>query len=918
MFMIGQVAALRHEKGRIATLHDAVSMGASDLIRAAAGAVDNAAPAIMNKPADIAIIGLSCALPGAMTPKRFWANILEKHDAVDEIPRHRWDWRLYFDEDRARKDKIYARWGGFLEDMPFDPMRYGITPKSLTSVDPMQLMGLALADEALQDSGYAKMEKALRERTSVVIGASGGSGDVGLQYNLRSELPRFAGDLPEDLAGALPEWSEDTFAGILINVLSGRISNRLDLGGPNFTTDAACASSLAALYQAVNELRMGRSDMAIAGGVDTQQSPFGFMCFAQTGALSPTGRCQTFDTAADGIAISEGIVMFVLKRLEDAEAAGDRIYAVIKGIGSGSDGKAKALNAPEPAGQLRAMKRAYDHAGYTAATVRLFEAHGTGTVAGDTAELESTGRLVAEAETAPRQSVIGSVKTNIGHTKATAGLAGLLKVVLALHYGVLPPHRGVKSPNPVLADPDAPLYLIDDAEPWISAGDVPRRAAVSAFGFGGTNFHATVEAYDGEYRPGLSRRAADILPAELLLLSAPDRGGLRGKVATLRAALAGNKALELGDIAAACARDYSTGDALRAAIVVRDKAGAEDDLAALDAHLEREAPLPSGVTFGTGPADPGKVAILFPGQGSQYAFMGREIATYFPETAETLSEAEATLAKPLGERYGAGRSLSHFLFPRGAYSTEAKAAARKALTSTDIAQPALGAVEAGLWRLLSEGFGLKGDMFAGHSYGEFVAHHAAGALSFADLMRISEARGRLIVEKARDAGSELGTMLAVQATRDMVEPIVEPIEGLVIANHNAPLQVIVSGSTAAIDTAAKAFEANGISTQPIPVAAAFHSELMAPARDALAEIVANLDWSPAHGAVYSNQHAAPHEGDPRAAMVAHLVSPVNFVGEITAMHDAGARIFLEVGPKAVLSRLVGDILEDRPASGHRG
>jgi acyl transferase domain-containing protein/NAD(P)H-dependent flavin oxidoreductase YrpB (nitropropane dioxygenase family)/NADP-dependent 3-hydroxy acid dehydrogenase YdfG len=911
MYMIGQVASLREDCLSIEELHGSVSFDATHLLETAANSIP--APSVVSapKPYDIAIIGLSCALPGAMNASRFWSNIIGKTDSISEIPAHRWDWRLYFDEDRAKKDKIYSRWGGFLEDMPFDPMRYGITPKSLKSVDPMQLMGLSLADEALVDSGYEKMKPALSERTSVILGASGGSGDVGLQYNLRAEYPRFAGDLPESLSRELPDWSEDTFAGILINVLSGRVSNRLNLGGANFTTDAACASSLAALYQAANELSSGRSDMAIAGGVDTQQSPFGFMCFAQTGALSPTGRCQSFDTGADGIAISEGIVMFVLKRLEDAEAAGDRIYAVLKGIGAGSDGKAKALNAPEPKGQLRAMKRAYDQAGYTADTVRLFEAHGTGTVAGDTAELESTGLLVAEHDTSPRKSVIGSVKTNIGHTKATAGLAGLLKIVLSMHHRVLPPHRGVKNPNKVLADDNAALYLLNEAEPWIDEPGKPRRASVSAFGFGGTNFHATIEAYEGEYRPQYLERLPNIMPSELVVLDAVDVAGLVEKVANLSNAILNNATLELRDVAAAAIAEFDSGSPARASLVASDLPELLDQLADLHAHLTNGTDLAEIITLSTTPADPGKVAILFPGQGSQYPFMGREVAVWFREMSAAMTAADAQLAETLSSAYGKETTLSHFIYPRGAYTPSKQTDARKALTATDIAQPALGAVEAGLWDLMSSGFGIKGDMFAGHSYGEFTAHYGAGALDFKDLMTVSRARGQLIVEKAAASGGELGTMLAVQADRGAVEALIADIRGLVVANHNGPKQVIVSGTHAAIEAAEAAFVAQSINVQTIPVAAAFHSALMSPAKDALSDVVTGLDWRAPQGDVYSNQYAAPHAADPREAMVSHLISPVNFVDQITAMHDAGARTFVEVGPKAVLSKLVHGILSDK-------
>ena len=900
MYMIGQVASLRDDFCTVSGLHLDVTDGAAALLKTPEPAASD------HRPADIAIIGLSAALPGARDAETFWANILAGRDSVTEVPRHRWDWRLYFDPEKRAADRIYSKWGGFLEDLAFDPTRYGITPKSLKSVDPMQLMGLMLAEEALADAGYAEMEKGLKDRTSVVIGTSGGSGDVGLQYTLRAELPRFAGDLPEGVADRLPEWSEDTFAGILLNVISGRVSNRLDLGGANFTLDAACASSLAALYQSVAELRAGRADLALAGGIDTQQSPFSFMCFAQTGALSPTGRCRSFDAASDGIAISEGIVMVALKRLEDAERDGDRIYAVVKGVGAGSDGRAKALNAPEPAGQFRAMERAYAEAGYSAETVQLFEAHGTGTVAGDTAELESTGRLMAAAR--PHQAVIGSVKTNIGHTKAAAGLAGLLKVTLALHHRVLPPHRGVEVPNPVLADGAAPFHLLEAAQPWLSDG--PRRASVSAFGFGGTNFHATLEAYEGEYRADRRDPVTAVWPVELALLAAGTPADLAEFADEVRAIIAANQGLAPRDLSASLAVRWQADAGARAAIVFEDLAALDGDLAALVQHLTGGTPLPPGITYSAGPAE-GPVAALFPGQGSQYPFMGQELAVYFPEMAAGLEEAGHHLKDGFTERFG--QPFQSFLFPPALYDEAARKAAAAALTETDVAQPALGAVETAMWRLLSDGFGLKPAMFGGHSYGEFTALSAAGAFGLADLCRVSAARGRLIVDAAKAAGSELGTMLAIQAPRPQVEAELGAFDGLVVANHNAPDQVIVSGPVAAIAAVEERFAGQGHRVTRLPVAAAFHSPLMAPARDGLAEVIAGLDWAEgATAPVYSNHLAAPHGTDPRDAMAAHLVSPVDFVGEIRAMHDAGARVFVEIGPKTILSGLVGRILEDRP------
>ena len=419
MYMLGQVATLRAEVTDIDTLHRQVTSDAAALLSDRLPEAQ-APQLVAGKPVDIAIVGIASVLPKANTTQEYWENILAKVDAITEIPSHRWDWRLYFDSDRHAKDKIYSKWGGFLDDMMFDPTRYGIPPKTIESVDPMQLMALEVAQRTLVDAGYHKKEFE-RDRASVIIGAS--SGDVGAQYGLRAEWPRFSGTLPDSVADRLPEWTEDTFAGLLVNVIAGRIANRLNFGGVNFTTDAACASSLAAVYQGVSELIAGRSDFVITGGVDTMQGPFGYLCFSKTQALSPRGRCATFDASGDGIVISEGIAMVALKRLADAERDGDRVYAVIKGVGGSSDGNAKGLTAPLPAGQLRAMRRTYAQAGFGPRDIGLFEAHGTGTVAGDTAELESSTRLINEEGGWPRQSAIGSVKSMIGHTKAAAGAA---------------------------------------------------------------------------------------------------------------------------------------------------------------------------------------------------------------------------------------------------------------------------------------------------------------------------------------------------------------------------------------------------------------------------------------------------------------------------------------------------------------
>jgi len=925
MYMIGQVAAIRHKVLNVAELHHTVTDLAMEFLHErarelAAGAQSARAEA----PADIAIIGVGCVLPKALTAREYWENILDRVDGITEIPAHRWDWRTYFDPDRQAPDRIYSKWGGFLDDMVFDPLRYGMPPNSIKAVDPLQLMTLEVVRQTLDDAGYAE-RPFNRERVSVILGASGGAGDVGAQYAVRAETPRFAddrrraprGETPRrrrdaQMAERLPKWTEDSFAGILLNVAAGRAANRYDFGGLNFTVDAACASSLTAVYLATMELQAGRSDMAIAGGVDTVQGPFGYLCFSKTQALSPRGRCCTFDAGADGIVISEGIAVVALKRLADAERDGDRIYAVIKGVGGSSDGRAKSLTAPYPTGQLRALRRAYDMAGYSPATVELFEAHGTGTVAGDTAELETVTRLLTMAGAAPKQSAIGSVKTLIGHTKATAGVAGLIKSALALYHRTLPPHANVTKPNSRIADPASPLYLIGEAQPWVANSAHPRRAAVSAFGFGGTNFHIALEEHQDEFAASTQLAVRDRWPVELLVWRGADPAALAGELRGTIECLKDRADIELRDLAYTLAQRTGAGD-LWATLVIARSESLPRRLGELLAHLEDPTkPLPPGAFFSATPlAGHGKVAGLFAGQGSQYPHMLRELAFTFEAFRTVLAQADRILAEPLSQ-WGIPR-ISQLIYPGGLYSPEDEGAAQLALTRTEIAQPALGAVEAGLWQLMQD-LGLRIDMAGGHSYGEYAALYAAGALDLESFLRVSEARGRFIAQAARSQG--LGSMLAVRAKRAVVERHLRGREGVWIANDNSPQQVVVSGAVPALESLAQALTGEAIEARLLgTVGAAFHSPFVAPARDRLAEFIATLDLRTPAFPVYSNTTAQPHSTEVevlRRTLAQHLVEPVEFVAEVEAMYAAGARLFVGLGPKAVQVSLVDQILEGRP------
>ncbi len=926
MYMIGQVAAMRHDVCTVAKLHHDVSVeGTKMLVSIEAPSVPEAAGEPVPAPSDVAVIGVACLLPKASDAATYWENIVNKVDAVTEVPKERWDWQLYFDSDPKAKDKVYSRWGGFIDDTPFDPMQYGMPPATLRSIEPSQLLTLEVVRAALADAGYSDRPFP-RDRTSVILGAGGGAADLGLGYSARSfipvleNLPEFRGkskEIIERLDGRLPEWTEDSFAGILTNVTAGRVANRFDLGGSNFTVDAACASSLAAVSLAIRELENKTSDMVIVGGVDTMQNPFTYLCFSKTHALSPRGRCRTFDETADGIAISEGIAMLVFKRLEDAERDGDRIYAVIKGVGSSSDGKDRGLTAPRPEGQATALRRAYAKAGLSPATVQLVEAHGTGTVAGDGAEAQALSTVFSQADANRQSCVIGSVKSMIGHTKCTAGAAGLVKAALALHHRVLPPTLGVEKPNSRAKFSESPFFVNTESRPWLAPSGQPRRAGVSAFGFGGTNFHIVLEEYAGDpwARPTTPSRT---WPDEVFVWAAPSRPMMAEQVTTWCSALSADVTPNLRDLAftswkhASANRGEAQAKQLHLAIVanslddLRQKLGSAQDELAQSASPRLHDP--RGVYFSEIPlAREGKLAFLFPGQGSQYPQMLQDILLYFPELRGRFEEAVRALDGKLE------KPLHTYVFPPSAFSREELRKQQTLLTQTNVAQPAIGAVSIAMFELLAM-FGLQPDMAAGHSYGEYAALSAAGVFDRRTLIELSEARGRFIVQ---GAGEEPGTMAAIEGTEAEIREALKNHEGVQIANLNAPRQGVVAGPRTAVEKVVAELNAQGVMARLIPVACAFHSPLVAPAQQPLTEFLKDVPVGAPEFAVFSNTTAAPYPTDAdsiRQRLVDHLVKPVEFVREIEAMYAAGARVFVEVGPRGVLTSLVEQILADKPVA----
>lgn len=882
-------------------------------------------PAESGTAPDIAIVGMASHFPDAPGLHDFWSNILAGKDSISDIGSVDGDeyWRKqdFYDPDPNAPDKTYGFKAGFVPPIDFDPVEFKIPPLMLESISTTQLFALYVAKQAMLDANLigARAGAVDSDRIGVILGGAG-NGNTSFSLAARQQAPylrtimmnsglsaQVADGIIERVKSLYLEWNEDSFPGFLGNVACGRIASYFDLGGTSYMVDAACASSLAAIKAAIGELADGSCDAVLTGGVNLENSIFSFLCFSKTPALSKSNLSRPFDEDADGMMLGDGVGLLVLKRLQDAERHGDRIYAVIKSLAASSDGRAKSIFAPRYEGQVKALRRAYQRAAVSPADIQLIEAHGTGTQSGDNTELKSLQGVFDGLGIPERSIAVGSIKSQIGHTRCAAGAAAMMKVALGLHHKVLPPTINVTKPTASLG---SPFYVNTESRPWVRpVSGKPRRAALSAFGFGGTNYHAILEEYGaeprGRYR--LNRQAEICVfhaptPAQLIEeceSRARDFAGEHGNFRFRSFAKEGPpRRIEPGEARLA----FVASCAAQAASLLTEA------IKQLKAQPGEQWEHPLGIYCKPHAQSPaGKVVALFPGQGSQYVGMARATAADYPEMRRAIEGFDAAaLAAGLPD-------LSGSVYPPPAFSETLASQQMHRLTETSRAQPAIGAVSAGYFRLL-QSMGFKPDFAAGHSYGEVTALWATGVLSDENFRKVSLARG-LALQASADA--DAGAMLAASLQEDTASEVLSRFEDLAVANYNSSEQLVFGGSTAAIQQAYQFLSERKIRCQILPVSAAFHTPYVRHAVARFSASIADVPFSAAHGALFSSAAGARHSDEPdeiRRSLCAQLLQPVRFRQTIERIHAEGGRLFVEIGPKGVLGKLVGEILKGEPHS----
>jgi acyl transferase domain-containing protein/NAD(P)-dependent dehydrogenase (short-subunit alcohol dehydrogenase family) len=863
----------------------------------------------------VAIIGMGCFFPKSLGIKQYWRLLFRGEDAVTEVPSTHWSTEDYFHENPDMPDHVYCKRGGFLPQVSFDPTEFGIPPASLEATDTSQLLGLVAAKTALENAGYPDSREFDRSRVSVILGATG-TQELVIPLGSRLGHPKWrkalkscgisdpkADEIIVKISESYVPWQENSFPGLLGNVIAGRICNRLNLGGTNCAVDAACASSMSAVHLALLELFSEKSDLVITGGVDTLNDIFMHMCFAKTKILSPSGDARPFSKNSDGTVLGEGIGIIILKRLVDAQKDGDRIYAVIKGIGSSSDGKSQSIYAPRAEGQIKALRIAYEQAGIDPGTVELVEAHGTGTRVGDRVEFQALSKVFENSS--KNSCALGSVKSNIGHTKAAAGAAGIIKAALALHHKVLPPTLKADTPDPDLKIEESPFYLSTQSRPWLKNPKHPRRAGVSAFGFGGSNFHMVLEEYDD----------TKILPSwhgggDIFSLSSSSRESLENSLLELKYHTEKNHSH--GDIVDAARKSrahFSHKDQYRLLFTFNPETTFSDQVSKIINEFSQcghDNFRNSRGFYFRGPQATEKTAFVFPGQGSQYLHMGRDLLCTFPEALKSLE-----IAENIFEQITELSSLTNYIYPKGqSLVTGLGNDHHHKLQQTRIAQPAIGTISLCFFNILKR-FGILPDAVCGHSFGELTALWSAGRISDRDFLTLSVRRGDFMFR----ASESRGVMTAVKAPLDKLEKVLQQSKtGVILANRNSSDQGVLSGTEPNMANAESICRDNGFIYRRLPVSGAFHTPMMKNAHDAFLKVLSDIHFIQSDIPVFSNTTGKMYpeiEEDARKLLADQILFPVDFAKEIENMYDFGIRTFIEVGPKNVLTGLIQSILKGR-------
>jgi len=813
--------------------------------------------AAKNEP--IAVIGLSCRFPGAENPERYWELLAAGMDAVSERPAGRWPKEMLDDDDVVGEQG--SRWGGFLSTVDtFDPLFFSLAPREAAGMDPQQRLFLEVCWEALENAGIAA-DKLNGHPTGVFAGAC--TNDY---WNLQLR------------GGDLAAVGTHFASGIAHSIITGRISYLLGLTGPSISIDTACSSSLTAIHLACQAIRNGECDMALAGGVSTILLPDIAVAYARSGMAAADGRCKVFDASADGFVRGEGCGVVVLKRLSKAIADGDIIHALIRGSALNQDGASSSMTAPSGPAQEAVIRSALKAAGLKPGDVGYVEAHGTGTVLGDPIELQAIGAALGPGRAPGDDVLVGSVKSNFGHLEASAGVAGLIKIILSMQHGAIPASLHFKTPNPMIPWDQLPVRVPTALTPW-KAPAGSRVAGISGFGFSGTNAHLIVsdapvaQPVSADHETGRER------PTHLIALSAPTETGLRAVAAQLAAHVASHPEQSIADIA----HTTNVGRAHfrnRATFVVDPRA---DVAARLRGFAAGEEQL--GVTHGQIQSTDGpRILFLFSGQGSQYVDMGRRLYETQPTFRRAIEECDELLWTELEPR------ALQVLYPSAGQSSR--------IDETAYTQPVMFALEYAL-AMMWQSWGIRPSAVMGHSLGEFVAATIAGVLPLEDALRLVAVRGWLGQKLPRG-----GSMAAVLADVKHVRSVLASLGDVVtIAAINAPENNVISGPDAAMDAAIARFTAQGIEVKRLPISNAFHAPAIEPMLAEFESVASTSSYGVQKLPVYSNlfgRRAVVGEMSNAKYWTRHLREPVQFAAGFAAAVSEGFSTFLEVGPHTTL------------------